>query len=137
MFRIKPSRDRRLVKFAERAVEDARRNVERHQYAALDDAEGLHELRIACKRLRYTAETFASVLPPALVGLAHTASRFQGRLGDVHDADMALVRVRHAPGLPDADRAWHLAEVGRLREERIADFQELRGAASATLMLAS
>lgn len=117
-FRIKPARDRRLTKFARRAVEDARRGVDRRRGAALDDAEGLHDLRIAYKRLRYTVEMFASVLPSDLAALAQPASRHQSRLGQLHDADVAIASVRAARGLPDAARQALLTELARVRRDR-------------------
>jgi CHAD domain-containing protein len=117
-FRIKPARDRRLTKFARRAVEDARRAVDRRRGAALGDAEALHDLRIAYKRLRYTVEMFASVLPSDLAALAQPASRHQGRLGQLHDADVAIASVRAARGLPDPARQALLAELTRVRRDR-------------------
>ncbi len=127
-FRIKPSRDKRLTKFARRAVEDARRAVDRRRGAALGDAEGLHQLRIACKRLRYTVETFASVLPSDLTALAQPASRSQSRLGQLHDADVAIASVRAARGLPEIGREALLTELTRIRRDReMAVEQDLGG----------
>jgi len=79
-----------MTKFARRAVERARREVDRRRGVRPDDAEGLHRLRIAYKRLRYTADTFADALPSELAALAQPAARLQGRLGDLHDVDIAL-----------------------------------------------
>jgi CHAD domain-containing protein len=131
-FRIKPSRDRRVTKFARRAVGDARREVERRRGAPIDDAEALHCLRIAYKRLRYTIETFATVLPSELAALAQPASRFQSRLGKLHDTDMAIASVRGAPSLLDAGRAALLGELERVRRERAASFQQELGLAAIT-----
>ena len=63
-FRVKPARERRLAKFALRAVHTAASGVERAREAPIDDVEGLHDFRIACKGLRYTVEIFADVIPP-------------------------------------------------------------------------
>ncbi len=128
-FRIKPSRDRRLTKFARRAVEDARRSVDRRRSVPLDDADALHRVRIAYKRLRYTVETFANVLPGDLASLAQPAARFQSRLGQLHDADVALTCVRSARGLLDTGRDALLDELARVRRDRAMAFeQELGGA---------
>jgi CHAD domain-containing protein len=121
-FRIKPSRDRRLVKFARRAVEDARREVERRRAVRADDVEGLHRLRIAYKRLRYTVEAFADVLPSDLSPLGQPAARFQSRLGELHDVDMAVACVRRARLLSEAARLELLAALTLEREGRLAAY---------------
>jgi CHAD domain-containing protein len=121
-FRVDPRRDRRLAKFARRAVDRARRQVDRRRHARPDDAEALHRLRIAYKRLRYTAETFADVLPSDLAALAPAAARFQGRLGDLHDVDVAIVSVRRARGLSPEARAEVLDALARKRETRHAAY---------------
>jgi CHAD domain-containing protein len=127
-FRIKPSRDRRVTKFARRAVEDARREVEHRRRAPTHDPEALHDLRIAYKRLRYTVEAFASVLPPDLINLAQTAARFQNRLGRLHDVDLAIACVKSARQLLDVGRDAMLATLLRARAERLAALeQELGG----------
>jgi CHAD domain-containing protein len=127
-FRVDPSRDRRLAKLARRAVDRARRDVERRRAAAApDDVSALHDLRIAFKRLRYTVETFADALPSDLAALAQTAARFQKRLGDVHDVDVAIGAVRRARTLTDEGRADLLAALYRLRVDRIAAYARERG----------
>jgi CHAD domain-containing protein len=127
-FRIKPSRDRRVTKFARRAVEDARRVVEHRRRAPTHEPEALHDLRIAYKRLRYTVEAFASVLPPDLINLAQTAARFQSRLGRLHDVDLAIACVKSARQLLDVGRDAVLATLLRARAERLAALeQELGG----------
>jgi CHAD domain-containing protein len=128
-FRIKPSRDRRVTKFARRAVEDARRDVEQRRRAALADPEALHNLRIAYKRLRYTVESFATVLPPDLVALAQPAARFQSRLGRLHDVDVAVACVQSASTLLDAGRESLLVELERVRLVRVAALETELGRA--------
>jgi CHAD domain-containing protein len=49
----------------------------------------LHDLRIACKRLRYALEGFAS-LDPSLERCAQRLGSLQDVLGDVHDRDLLL-----------------------------------------------
>jgi CHAD domain-containing protein len=121
-FRVDPGRDRRLARFARRAVDRARRRVDRRRHARPDDAEALHRLRIAYKRLRYTAETFADVLPSDLAALGPAAARFQGRLGDLHDVDVAIVSVRRARGLSPEGRAELLEALARERATRHAAY---------------
>lgn len=121
-FRVNPRRDRRLTKFARRAVERARREVERRRGARPDDPAALHRLRIAYKRLRYTAETFAGALPSDLAGLAQPSARFQGRLGDLHDVDVALGCVRRARALSDDARTELLAALDCERVARLAAY---------------
>jgi CHAD domain-containing protein len=116
-FRAKPSRDRRLAKFARRSVERACRRVEKHRAARLDAPEDLHRLRIAYKRLRYIVEAFADVLPSDLAPLAQPAARFQSRLGDLHDIDTAMQSVRRARLLSDAARVELLDAFARVREQ--------------------
>jgi CHAD domain-containing protein len=127
-FRIKPSRDRRVTKFARKAVGDASRAVDRRRGAALHDGEALHELRIAYKRLRYTIETFAAVLPTDAAALAQSATRLQNKLGKVHDVDMAIGVVRTARSLPDAGREALMAALLKLRGERVAALADSLGA---------
>jgi CHAD domain-containing protein len=126
-FRVKPSRDKRLAKFARRAVEDARREIERRRSTLADDPEGLHRLRIAYKRLRYTADTFARVLPGELASLAQPAARFQSRLGQLHDVDVAIACVQKAPSLLGAGRQALLIELGHIRRHRVAAFEQELG----------
>jgi CHAD domain-containing protein len=133
-FRVDPARDRRLAKFARRAVEKARREVERRRVARSDDTDALHCLRIAYKRLRYTCETFAEGLPSDLASLAQSAARFQGRLGDLHDVDMTVACVRRGRGLSDEARQALLAALAHEREERLAAYgKELGVVRKATL----
>jgi CHAD domain-containing protein len=129
-FRIKPSRDRRRAKFARRAVETARREVNRRRSAGSQDPDALHRLRIAYKRLRYTVEAFSDILPSDFASLAPAAARFQSRLGDLHDVDMALGSVRRARALPDEARAALLSALERLREDRWKAYANELGAST-------
>jgi len=131
-FRVKPSRERRLSKLARKAVDRSRRDVDRRRQARADDAEALHRLRIACKRLRYTCDSFAGALPDELAALAHQAARLQNRLGELHDVDMATVAVRRARALPEAARTELLAALARTRARRAAAY--VREAAASPLV---
>jgi CHAD domain-containing protein len=136
-FRVKPSRERRLTKFARRAVGRAARELERNR-AHSHDLEGLHRLRISYKRLRYTAEAFAEVLPRELgTGLARTASVFQARLGQVHDFDVAMACVERARGLHAGTRHALLAALRRLHTERLVSARTLLDGAAAAQPLSA
>jgi CHAD domain-containing protein len=96
---VKPSRDRDAAKFARKSAEEAREGVEDHRDAKTDDAEALHELRIAYKQLRYAIELFTDVLPADVIAARDPAVRFQKKLGEIHDLDVAIVTVARARGL--------------------------------------
>jgi CHAD domain-containing protein len=127
VFPIKPSRDRRLAKVARRSVERARRSVERHRGARLDDPLALHRLRIAYKRLRYTLEIFGEALPSHMGAGAQAAARFQSRLGDLHDVDMAIGCIRRARTLSSQSKTELLARLEELRRDRALAYAKERG----------
>jgi hypothetical protein len=54
----------------------------------------LHDLRIAAKRLRYVLEITRPALGPGASEGVRTAKALQGLLGDIHDCDEMLPRVR-------------------------------------------
>lgn len=77
---------------------------------ALDPAQvtALHDMRIAAKRLRYVLEITEPALGPSARQGAKTAKRLQDLLGEIHDCDVMLPRVRaHVEKLRAAD-AEHL-----------------------------
>jgi CHAD domain-containing protein len=123
-FRVKPSRDVPLTKFGRRAVEDSLRGVQRRRDARPDDPEALHQLRIAYKRLRYTVETFADVLPPELGVLAQPAAIFQSRLGDIHDVDTVTLCVRRARTFSTVGRQEVLAALADSRRRLMRSYAE-------------
>lgn len=53
------------------------------------DMQGLHDFRIACKRLRYSLERFAEV-EPSLKEIARRLAVMQDALGETHDRDVLL-----------------------------------------------
>ena len=74
---------------------------------AVDDPgniRGLHDMRIAAKRLRYTFEVFEEVLPAAGKAIVSELTRIQDELGALHDSDVmiALLRMRLADGQSNA-----------------------------------
>jgi hypothetical protein len=52
-------------------------------------SEQLHELRIACKHLRYTLELFEPALGKDAPGQIELVTAMQEQLGSLHDADVA------------------------------------------------
>jgi CHAD domain-containing protein len=117
-FSVDPSRDKRLSRFARRAVARAKRRVERRGGARTDDPATLHQLRIAYKRLRYAVDLFSEALPSHLADLAQPATRLQSLLGSVHDADVVIGSVRRARSLSNESRQELLAALLPMREER-------------------
>jgi len=63
------------------------------RFSALSD-ERQHKLRIACKKLRYTAEFFAELYPPRLLELLRPVVQLQDLLGASHDAEVYLQRLK-------------------------------------------
>ena len=75
------------------------------------DVPALHALRIDCKRLRYTLESFREVLPTARIDeLIAEVVRLQDHLGLLNDADVAAAR----------SRAWLTANASRVSSESLA-----------------
>jgi CHAD domain-containing protein len=91
------------------------------------DVPTLHALRIECKRLRYTLEYFAEVMPISARKLISTVTDVQDHLGLLNDADVASTVTRawlnaNAPNLPAASRD----AVGLYLDSREADLERLR-----------
>ena len=63
----------------------------RHLAVGLErrDRQGLHDFRIACKRLRYALERFLT-LDPTLQPAAERFAHLQDALGEAHDRDVLL-----------------------------------------------
>jgi CHAD domain-containing protein len=55
-------------------------------------SEGLHQFRIACKRLRYALERLGSIEPAFESAAAHF-SHLQDALGEAHDCDLLLAAL--------------------------------------------
>ena len=75
------------------------------------DVRGLHNLRIAAKRLRYTIEIFEDALPPASQPIANELAQIQDELGALHDADVMIALLRLCMGGEDAGVAYEQALV--------------------------
>jgi CHAD domain-containing protein len=61
------------------------------------DKQGLHDFRIACKRLRYALERFGE-LDPSFEGSAEHFTALQDALGEAHDRDVLLTTLPPAMG---------------------------------------
>lgn len=117
---VPPRRRRALAPFARKAVEKALAEVDdKRALARPDDVLAMHALRIAYKRLRYTTEIFAPALPPNLASLAEPSARFQKRLGEIHDLDVARAVITRARALPAPVRTHVLAAIERERAAKV------------------
>ena len=88
--------------------------------ARLGDDEGIHQLRVATRRLRSDLRTFEDLIEPRWLDSAQSALRSYGRrLGRVRDLDVLLERLhRDAGELADGlEPVW--AEFRRRREQAL------------------
>jgi len=69
----------------------------------------LHNLRIAAKRLRYTLEIFADVLPPTIAPFLKEVAQIQEELGALHDADVMIALLRLCLGAQDGGSGYEYA----------------------------
>ena len=59
-----------------------------------DHLQQLHDLRIATKRVRYSLEIFAKVLPATSQSFAEELAKLQDELGTLHDSEVMLTLLR-------------------------------------------
>jgi CHAD domain-containing protein len=85
------------------------------------DRQGLHDFRIACKRLRYALERFQA-LEPSLEEIADRLAGLQDALGEAHDRDVLLAIL--PPSMPSTERRLH-AERGQCVDRAAALWSEL------------
>jgi CHAD domain-containing protein len=100
------------------------RLVEHDHLVRLDeDPEGVHQARVATRRLRSDLHTFTPVLDPTWVDDLRTDLQWLGAaLGRVRDADVLLERLdERARRLPETDRAGLAALADQLRATRRHD----------------
>lgn len=65
----------------------------------------LHDMRIACKRLRYLLEIFRRAFPTALQPFIEQIGALQDLLGDIHDCDVQIPMLQaHLDRLDQDDR---------------------------------
>jgi hypothetical protein len=69
----------------------------------------LHSLRIASKRLRYTLEIFADVLPSTIAPFLKEVVQIQEELGALHDADVMIALLRLCLGAQDGGSGYEYA----------------------------
>ena len=69
----------------------------------------LHDLRIAAKRLRYTLEVFAEVLPEACGPIIKELEQIQEELGNLHDSDVMIALLRLCLGSQDSGAIYEEA----------------------------
>ncbi len=62
--------------------------------ASPDNIQGLHDLRIAAKRVRYTLEVFEDFLPETSKAFVEELARLQDELGTLHDSEVMLALLR-------------------------------------------
>jgi CHAD domain-containing protein len=96
----------------------------RHEAAVRigEDPEGVHQARVACRRIRSTLRTFADMLEPEWTArLRDELKWLADRLGEVRDADVLLGRLEGALAtLPEADQAPGRRLLASLATERDA-----------------
>ena len=79
----------------------------------------LHDLRIACKRLRYLLEIFAIAFDEDLEPFIDEVKGLQDLLGDIHDCDVQIPHARGAPAPGWTGREGEAARrAGRRRRRR-------------------
>jgi CHAD domain-containing protein len=88
-----------------------------------------HQLRIACKRLRYCCEFFQPVDPKTLGDLAKAARKMQTCIGEHRDAGLFLERVRAWQVRPSRPRSGKPMErliqaLEQVRKRRLAQAQQ-------------
>lgn len=86
------------------------------------DPEGVHQARVATRRLRSDLRTFRTLLEPAFAAALREELGWLARLlGDVRDGDVLLERLRHSAGeLPEDEHAGAGAVLATLAEGRNA-----------------
>ncbi len=134
--------DDRLLPNARRVLAVRIDEVYAYDTAVRDPAhvKDLHDMRIACKRLRYVLEIFGIAFDADLEPELDQIKVLQDLLGDIHDCDVMLARIEHSRAAePEgfdalaarfrADRAlafarfaalWSQIEACRLRDRLLA-----------------
>lgn len=87
----------------------------------------LHELRIECKRLRYTAESLSTLYPGGLNSLIKRTGKIQDALGRVHDTSIYrqfLKEMRRAQSADSGMQDALTAMIKRLRAEQDSTYKD-------------
>lgn len=124
---VPPHRDKEVRRFARQVVLDAHLAVDAKRRVAVDDVTGMHDLRIAYKRLRYAVEGFSRVLPPELRSWGEVATKFQKVLGTLHDHDVAIDVIDRSPAMPEPAKRELLHALRERRRAVAAQYIELAG----------
>ncbi len=72
---------------------------------------GLHHLRIAAKRLRYTLELFLDTFPSSCATVLQELEQLQAELGTLHDTDVMIAVLRLCLGGLDSGTGYEQALV--------------------------
>jgi CHAD domain-containing protein len=88
------------------------------------DDEGLHQIRISAKRVRYAAELAAPAVGKKATRAARRLARVQSVLGDHNDASVAGLRLRDLGGRTGSGGAWAAGLFGGLQLARAAECRE-------------
>jgi CHAD domain-containing protein len=100
---------------ARRALSDAIEGARAHASGDPASSAAMHALRIRYKRLRYTAELFEPILGEGVAEIVKVATRMQRRLGDLHDLDEAIDRIKRTREIEAAARDAILASLQTAR----------------------
>jgi CHAD domain-containing protein len=113
-----------------------RRLVAHDAATRLGDAEGLHQMRVATRRLRSDLRTFRPLLDTAWVtGLRDELAWLARLLGDVRDLDVQLARLRETAGDLLEDLAPLVSSLAARRDvDRLALLEALRSDRYRTLL---
>nr|HET6905106.1 CHAD domain-containing protein [Ktedonobacteraceae bacterium] len=82
----------------------------------------LHDLRIAAKRLRYTLEIFADVLPEECQQVVKELTNIQDEIGALHDSDVMIALLRLCLGSQDSGEGYEDALVEARKQHAKKDF---------------
>jgi CHAD domain-containing protein len=124
---VRPSRDKEATRFARRVVLSVHKEVEALRTVDVTSVQGMHNLRIAYKRLRYAVEALGPVLPAELRAWGQVAAAFQKVLGCMHDYDVALETIRGAVELPEVTRAALVEVLSQKRCEQAQKYCSAEG----------
>lgn len=119
--------DRRLRPNARRILATRLDEVYRYDGLVADPANitELHDMRIACKRLRYLLEIFAVAFTEDLEPIIEQMKDLQDILGDIHDCDVQVPLLRdHLAWLQEREATSARALVGSRTEPGRAGGQE-------------
>jgi CHAD domain-containing protein len=87
-----------------------------------EDIEGVHDVRVASRRLRAAMDVAAECFPARWYGPLHrTAKEITGALGEVRDRDVMIdYLTKDRDAAPDGERAGIDRLIDRIEQERVA-----------------